>query len=226
MPAPERMPTAPTSPAPGAARLQVSPRTRRIILVGFAIGLALGLVAFLLLWMDQRNDSEFFRPEANLPQRPGQVFEPLPAPMPGQDGRSASGLTEAAEELARNPPPAPQPATPEHTADPSGISATAPPAEAGPLADAPLSRPEPLRRTPPEYPTAALRRRETGTVLVHAEVDAAGNPTDVSVARSSRSRALDRAAVQAVRRWTFRPAQQDGRPVAGSLDVPVEFTLE
>lgn len=224
MPAPERMSTASPSsaPPPGAGRFAISPRSRRIVLIGFAAGLAIGLIGFLLLWLDQRNDSDFFRAEPAAPQRPGQVFEPLPAPQPGADGRSVSGLSEAAEALARNPPPPPQTAE-RPTSAPAPVGDALPDGALDPAPVGSISRPEPVERTPPEYPSAALRRGESGTVLVRAEVDASGRPTDVSVARSSRSRALDRAAVQAVRRWRFRPAQQDGRAVAGAIEVPIEF---
>lgn len=224
MPSPARMSTASPSsaPPPGTGRFAISPRSRRIVLIGFAAGLAIGLIGFLLLWLDQRNDSDFFRAAPTAPERPGQVFEPLPAPRPGADGRSVSGLSEAAEALARNPPPAAQAAPPVSSAV-SPADGAAPAAARDSAPGGSITRPEPLERTPPEYPSAALRRGESGTVLVRAEVDASGRPTEVSVARSSRSRALDRAAVQAVRRWRFSPAQQDGRPVAGTIEVPIEF---
>lgn len=228
MPAPERMSTASPSsaPPPGASRFAISPRSRRIVLIGFAAGLAIGLIGFLLLWLDQRNDSDFFRAEPTAPERPGQVFEPLPAPQPGADGRSVSGLSEAAEALARTPPPAAQTAAPPVSTAVTPVDAPGPATTPDSAPAGSITRPEPLERTPPEYPSSALRRGESGTVLVRVEVDASGRPTEVSVARSSRSRALDRAAVQAVRRWRFSPAQQDGRPVAGAVEVPIEFKTD
>lgn len=78
----------------------------------------------------------------------------------------------------------------------------------------------------PDYPVVAARKREQGTVLVRAEVDAGGKPTMVEVARRSGSRELDRAAVDAVKRWTFEPAIRDGKAVASTVQVPVEFTLD
>ncbi len=82
-----------------------------------------------------------------------------------------------------------------------------------------------LNSIEPAYPVAAARARDEGTVFVRAEVDATGKPGNVEVARSSRSRDLDRAAVDAVKQWTFEPAIRDGKAVASTVQVPVEFTL-
>jgi protein TonB len=92
---------------------------------------------------------------------------------------------------------------------------------------APADRaPSPVARLQPAYPPAAFRARAEGTVLVRAEVDAAGNPVDVTIARRSGSRELDRAARDAVRGWKFEPAIRDGKTVAATVEVPVEFKLD
>ena len=44
--------------------------------------------------------------------------------------------------------------------------------------------------------------------------------------RRSGSRALDRAAVDAVRQWTFEPAVRGGRTVAADVQVPVTFRID
>ncbi len=72
----------------------------------------------------------------------------------------------------------------------------------------------PVRSAAPEYPPAAMRNGDQGTVLVRVEVGADGVPTSVEVAQRSGSRDLDRAAVNAVRQWRFQPAQRDGQAVA------------
>jgi protein TonB len=95
--------------------------------------------------------------------------------------------------------------------------------EAAVPADRALS---PLARVQPEYPPAAFRAGEEGTVLLRVDVDPAGKPTNVSVARRSSSRELDRAAEQAVMKWTFTPATKDGKAVASSAVIPVEFRLD
>lgn len=78
----------------------------------------------------------------------------------------------------------------------------------------------------PKYPASALRSGETGTVLVLATIDRNGVPTAVSLDDRSGNRELDRSALQAVRKWRFQPALRDGKPVAASVRVPVEFALQ
>ena len=43
--------------------------------------------------------------------------------------------------------------------------------------------------------------------------------------RASGSRDLDRAAMQAVRRWRFEPAMAGGQPTVGQVIVPIDFNL-
>jgi protein TonB len=75
----------------------------------------------------------------------------------------------------------------------------------------------------PQYPASALRAGIGGTVMVRAELDASGQPVDVDVIRRSGNRDLDRAAVQAVRKWRFEPAMRNGKGVASTVQVPVDF---
>ncbi|NZA26041.1 energy transducer TonB [Luteimonas sp. SJ-92] len=102
--------------------------------------------------------------------------------------------------------------------------AARPPAStATPPADRPA---DPIERVEPDYPVAALRAQEEGTVLLRVQVDAQGNPGDVEIARSSRSRELDRAARDAVRRWRFSPALENGQAVASTVEVPIDFRMD
>ncbi|MEZ0469973.1 energy transducer TonB [Luteimonas salinilitoris] len=91
----------------------------------------------------------------------------------------------------------------------------------------PTMRPaDPIERVEPTYPPTALRAQEEGTVLLRVQVDAQGNPTEVDVARSSRSRELDRAARDAVRKWKFSPAMENGQAVASTVEVPIDFRMD
>jgi TonB family protein len=60
-------------------------------------------------------------------------------------------------------------------------------------------------------------------VVLQIRIDENGLPIDVDVARRSGSRELDRAAIQAVREWRFKPALQNGKPVSSVVELPVDF---
>jgi len=78
----------------------------------------------------------------------------------------------------------------------------------------------------PPYPRDALRRGEHGTVLLRVLVGIDGLPKQVTIARSSGSPRLDRAALDAVQQWRFRPVQVNGVAVPASGLVPVAFNLD
>lgn len=83
-----------------------------------------------------------------------------------------------------------------------------------------------LRNPPPEYPPVARRRGEAGTVLLSVWVEADGRAGEVSVRQGSGSARLDRAALDAVRRWRFVPAKNGGVALASRIEVPIIFRLE
>ena len=75
------------------------------------------------------------------------------------------------------------------------------------------------------YPIAALRNHEQGTVMLRVLVGADGKPQAVEIDRSSGSHALDLAARDAVRHWTFRPGMRAGVAYAAWALVPVSFSF-
>jgi periplasmic protein TonB len=214
----------PTRDVPSGSRFGLSRRAWYVVAGGFGAGFLL----FLMLWLDMRNDGDFYRAESKTGGADGQVFEPLPAPM--ADGeRSASGMSEAAEEAMRNPPPPPPPVAaprPVEAPAPRPVADTAPQTDRPSPNLAPGSVPVPISKPAMKYPADALRNGETGKVVVRIEVGVNGEPTAVTIVSRSGSRSLDRAAVQAAKQWRFRPAQQSGRAVAAAVEVPIAFTLE
>jgi protein TonB len=54
-------------------------------------------------------------------------------------------------------------------------------------------------------------------------IDANGNVLDVAVERSSRNRNLDRAAMEAARKWKFNAGLRNGQAIGGVVLVPVKF---
>lgn len=83
--------------------------------------------------------------------------------------------------------------------------------------------PEVADRTAALYPEAARSNGIQGTVLLTALVDRHGRVVDVKVTKSIPE--LDAAAMDAVRRWRFKPAISWGRSVAAWVTLPVRFTL-
>ena len=79
---------------------------------------------------------------------------------------------------------------------------------------------------PPIYPGASLKAREQGTVVLKVRVLADGTPSDIVIHKSTASPALEQAAIDAVQAWRFNPAAQNGRPVEGTVLVPVIFSLD
>jgi protein TonB len=77
----------------------------------------------------------------------------------------------------------------------------------------------------PPYPALARRRRQEGVVLLSVRVDSAGRPEAVAIQTSSGYRALDEAALEAVRRWEFEPGRVGGEPVPSQVEVPIHFRL-
>ncbi|WP_406235729.1 TonB family protein [Isoptericola jiangsuensis] len=187
-------------------------------IAGIAFGV--GVLLFVVVWLTGR-DKEFFRaddPATQTPQETAQV-EPLPEPLPAAAGSSdmpdakPAPVQEEAPKLVETapPPPAstePAPAAPGSTAPATGNSQPMPVAGQSP---------------PPTYPAAALRRGESGSVVVRVDVDATGYANNITVIQRSGSRELDRAATDAVRRWRFTPALSNGQPVPGSIEVPFDF---
>jgi periplasmic protein TonB len=82
-----------------------------------------------------------------------------------------------------------------------------------------------LRSPPPEYPFEARREKREGIVLLSVKVGLGGSPTAISLRHGSGIRALDEAAIRAVRSWLFQPATLGGQPFAAVVEVPVRFHL-
>jgi protein TonB len=83
-----------------------------------------------------------------------------------------------------------------------------------------------LDNPPPAYPSISRRQHEEGRVLLRVQVTADGRAGSVEIETSSGHERLDRAALDAVRRWRFVPAKRGDEAVAASALVPIVFSLE
>jgi protein TonB len=146
---------------------------------------------------------------------------PTPEPLPEEPAppKSEEILTanQSEEVAAAQPTPEPKrvekkPATQRQT-----------PVAAAKTANVP--QPVVIRNTPPIYPETARRAGWEGRVTVRVEVSANGLPIRVALEKSSGYGVLDQAALRAVKSWRFQPRTIGGVTMAGTVDVPVNFTL-
>ena len=87
-----------------------------------------------------------------------------------------------------------------------------------------VSAPVPVSMPDPEYTKEARKDKVSGKVLVNLLVDEQGNPTHVRVVRGI-GHGLDAKAIEAVSRYKFKPAMEDGKPVTVALTVQVNFQI-
>lgn len=88
-----------------------------------------------------------------------------------------------------------------------------------------VSAPQPLNQVEAEFSDEARRAKYQGVCLIQLIVDAQGNPQNPRVVRAL-GMGLDEKALEAVRKYKFRPAMRDGKtPVPVMITVEVNFRL-
>lgn len=184
------------------------------VLAAVVVGLVLSMLA-----IRGGDRSKLFRAGGIPPTAVERDYPPLPAPLPAGEGIGLRPPPSA--QVADAPAPEPVERKPAPVKAPKPVEAPKP----QPVA-ATRARPIPGRTPAPTYPARALRSGVGGTTLVLVDIGPDGVPTSVAVAQSSGSRDLDRAAMQAVRRWRFEPATQDGHPTVGQVAIPIDFRPE
>jgi TonB family protein len=80
-----------------------------------------------------------------------------------------------------------------------------------------------VQRVAPAYSPLALQQSVEGTVRVHVTIDKNGVPQALRVI--SGDGRLANSAIAAIRRWRYRPALLNGKPVETQTEVHVEFRL-
>jgi protein TonB len=82
-----------------------------------------------------------------------------------------------------------------------------------------------IQRVVPKYPAASVEREEEGDTAVQLRVDESGSVNEVNVIRSSGSRRLDAAAVQAARKWKFARLPPGSAPNGTWVETELRFVL-
>lgn len=78
----------------------------------------------------------------------------------------------------------------------------------------------------PEYPARAVRNGDSGTVVLALLIGTDGRVTNARVQKTSGSRDLDKAALNALSLCQFKPAMNNGMPEAGWGQLAFVWSLE
>lgn len=77
----------------------------------------------------------------------------------------------------------------------------------------------------PSYPSVSRRVGEEGRVMLRVLVSQNGDAEQVDIESGSGFSRLDRAALDAVKKWRFIPAKRNNQPISAYVIVPIQFTL-
>lgn len=76
-----------------------------------------------------------------------------------------------------------------------------------------------------KYPDTAKKAEKEGKVILKATIDENGIPQDI-VALTSLGFGLEQAAIEMLKKSTFRPATKGGKPISLEVEIPVDFRLK
>jgi protein TonB len=159
------------------------------------------------------------------PQPPVQPVDPKPEIAP---------VMPVQPQIVAPPPIVQAPAAP----PPVAVAAAPPPPQAVIVATAPKSVAAPAAPVsvdlstkmvfapPPRYPVESRRKHEEGTVTLRLLLGVDGTVNDIAVGQSSGFDRLDKAALDAVRRWRWSPTLQSGEAVQVRGMVEIPFVLQ
>jgi len=92
------------------------------------------------------------------------------------------------------------------------------------LADESVEPPVPVRTVPPKYPDAMRREGASGVVTVSCTIDEKGNVQDAKVEKASNT-AFSEPALDALKKWKFKPARKGGNAVPIHVSFPIQFNM-
>ncbi len=158
------------------------------------------------------------------PAATAQPVATTPAPLP-ETPTSPVELEPEAPPAAAETKPKAEPPAPKKTPAPAENKA---PEAAGPLIPGigGVTQPVliPSSRVEPAYPPLARRARVGGTVVLQAVIKRDGSVGELQVLKAPKGHyGFGEAAINAVSRWRYRPAQKSGRPVDAFITVKIGF---
>ncbi|ABV88834.1 energy transducer TonB [Shewanella pealeana] len=85
--------------------------------------------------------------------------------------------------------------------------------------------PELLRFIQPKMPLAGRKFKQGGRVLLRLIVEADGVVSQAEVLEAKPKQVFDQSAIEAARKWRFKPAVLSGEAVKVFVDVPINFKV-
>jgi TonB family protein len=163
--------------------------------------------------------------QPSMPRAPeGPV--PVPATPPLQNSQPPRPVPAGAVATGTVPPAAAAPAQPPQApAQPAPAPQGNIYAAIGEIFDLALvdRQPIPVVQVRPEYPASMRSQNVRGEVVLRFIVDVEGTVRQPRVISSTQSE-FDRAAIDAIAQWRFRPAQRQGQSVATLVELPFIFS--
>lgn len=163
-------------------------------------------------------------PEPKVVQKPIEKARPVlkkKEPKPEPVKKKSKKVVEKPKSIEKKQPEVTEPAEPvmEKTVTEKSQSPG--------LSNEPVMVTEPEIRdwVEPRYPKLAQRRNQQGVVMLDVIVDERGNPLTIDILESSGYPVLDKAAIDAVKRWSFKPEQRNSRFVKSRVHIPVAFEI-
>jgi protein TonB len=183
--------------------------------------LASGLAQNLLSKLPQELKAEVIPPKTEQvkppPPPPPELQKPPPPFVPPPEitiqTETASPNTITVQSKTASLPPPPQQVAP--PPKPAGITAPVQIAGGGAVCNSSY------------YPPIAIRLNQSGTTTVTVHIGTDGSVANVDVADSSGHDSLDQAAVKCITsRWRYKPALQNGQPVAVAKQYAIKWVLQ
>jgi protein TonB len=110
------------------------------------------------------------------------------------------------------------------TPEPPSVEAASAPASPAPIRVAQVSPGVLIYKVNPQYPPAARSARVQGSVVMRATIGTDGTIQQLRVV--SGNPLLVNAAMDAVKKWRYRPYLLDGKPVEGETNITINFKGE
>lgn len=83
----------------------------------------------------------------------------------------------------------------------------------------------PVRTVAPAYPDEMRRAGISGVVSLYFVIDESGNVENPKVMKSTNAQ-FEQPALDAIRKWKFKPARRDGKTVKMQIEMPIQFRAD